>query len=155
MPKIIEGKLNGEGLKIGMIVSRFNDFITKRLEEGCLDCLIRHGVKDQNIQIVRVPGSMEIPLIAQKLAKGKKLDAVVALGAIIRGETPHFDYVASECAKGITKITLDTGVPVLFGVVTADNLEQAIERAGTKAGNKGWQAALAALEMAQVIKELR
>jgi 6,7-dimethyl-8-ribityllumazine synthase len=155
MPKIIEGKLNGEGLKIGMIVSRFNDFITKRLEEGCLDCLVRHGVKDQNIQIVRVPGSMEIPLIAQSLAKSKKLDAVVALGAIIRGETPHFDYVASECAKGITKITLDTGVPVLFGVVTADNLEQAIERAGTKAGNKGWQAALAALEMAQVIKELK
>ena len=155
MPKIIEGKLNGEGLKIGMIVSRFNDFITKRLEEGCLDCLVRHGVKDQNIQIVRVPGSMEIPLIAQSLAKSKKLDAVVALGAIIRGETPHFDYVASECAKGITKITLDTGVPVLFGVVTADNLEQAIERAGTKAGNKGWQAALAAIEMAQVIKELK
>lgn len=155
MPKVTEGKLTGEGLKIGIVASRFNEFITKRLEEGCLDCLARHGVKDQDIQIVRVPGSFEIPLAVQKLAKGKKLDAVIALGALIRGDTPHFDYIASECAKGIAKISQDTGIPVLFGVVTADTIEQAIERAGTKEGNKGYQAAQAAIEMAGVMKELK
>jgi len=155
MPKVTEGKLTGEGLKIGLVVSRFNEFITKRLEEGCLDALVRHGVKDQDIQMVRVPGSFEIPLAVMKLAKGKKLDAVIALGALIRGDTPHFDYIASECAKGIAKVSQDTGVPVLFGVVTADTIEQAIERAGTKEGNKGYQAAQAAIEMAQVMKVLK
>jgi len=155
MPKVTEGKLTGEGLKIGIVASRFNEFITKRLEEGCLDALLRHGVKDQDIQIVRVPGSFEIPLAIQKLAKGKKLDALIGIGAVIRGDTPHFDFIASECAKGVAKVSLDTDMPVLFGVITADTIEQAIERAGTKEGNKGYQAALAAIEMARVMKELK
>ena len=138
-----------------MVVSRFNEFITKRLEEGCLDCLQRHGVKDQDIRIVRVPGSFEIPLAVQRLVKGKKLDTLIAIGSVIRGNTPYFDFIATECAKGVAKVSLDTGVSVLFGVITADTIEQAIERAGTKEGNKGYQSALAAIGMAQVTRELK
>ena len=151
MPRIIEGMLDGSGLKFGIVVSRFNEFITKRLLEGALDALKRHGTDLDDIEIVWVPGSWEIPVAAKKLAqKGK--NAVICLGAVIRGDTPHFDYVAGETSKGIAKIALDLGVPVINGLITADTLEQAIERAGTKAGNKGWSAALSAIEMANLLK---
>jgi len=143
--------LDGSGLKFGIVVSRFNEFITKRLLEGALDALKRHGTDLDDIEIVWVPGSWEIPVAAKKLAqKGK--NAVICLGAVIRGDTPHFDYVAGETSKGIAKIALDLGVPVINGLITADTLEQAIERAGTKAGNKGWSAALSAIEMANLLK---
>lgn len=152
--KTIEGGLVGDGLKFCLIVGRFNSFITERLLEGALDALIRHGVKDEDITLVRVPGSFEVPLAAKKAAKGKKYDAVLALSAIIRGQTPHFDYVAAEATKGIAHVSLDEEIPISFGILTTDTIEQAIERAGTKSGNKGFDAAVTAIEMANVVKQL-
>lgn len=152
MPKIIEGHLSAEGLRCGIIVSRFNSFISERLLEGALDAIVRHGGKDEDIELVRVPGSFEIPLAARMMATSGRYDAVIALGAVIRGATPHFDYVASEVTKGIASVSLETGVPVIMGVLTTDTIEQAVERAGTKAGNKGWDAAMSAIEMASLAK---
>ena len=152
--RIIEGELQAKGFRFGIIVSRFNDFITSRLLEGATDALLRHGAKDDDIEVVRVPGSFEIPLIARKLALKGTFHAVICLGTVIRGATPHFDYVASEVSKGIAAASLETGVPIAFGIITADTIEQAVERAGTKAGNKGWDAAVTAIEMAQVVKRL-
>lgn len=154
MSNLYEGALLGKGLKIGLVVSRFNEFITRRLLEGAQDALVRHGVADADIDVVRVPGSFEIPLIAKKLAESKKYNAVICLGAVIRGATPHFEYINAEVSKGIARIGLDTGVPVTFGVITADTLEQAIERAGAKEGNKGFDAAVDAIEMANLIKKI-
>ncbi|NOZ60524.1 MAG: 6,7-dimethyl-8-ribityllumazine synthase [Calditrichaeota bacterium] len=154
MPKIIEGKFIGKDKKIGIVVSRFNEFISKKLLEGALDCLSRHQTNDNDIDIAWVPGSFEIPLAAQKMAQSKKYDAVICLGALIRGATPHFNYIAAEVTKGIAQVNLQTGVPTVYGVITADTIEQAIERAGTKAGNKGWDAAMTALEMAELVTEI-
>ena len=148
--KVIEGKLNAKGKKFALVVSRFNDFISTRLLDGALDCLKRHHCDENDITVVWVPGSFEIPLTAQKLAEKKNFDAVICLGAVIRGETPHFDYVSAEVSKGIANVSLKTNVPVIFGIITADTVEQAIDRAGTKAGNKGWAAALTAIEMADL-----
>jgi 6,7-dimethyl-8-ribityllumazine synthase len=150
MANDIEGKLNGDGRKFGIVVSRFNDFISKRLLEGALDCLVRHNVADGDIDVMWVPGSFEIPLAALKMAQSKKYNAVIALGAVIRGATPHFDFIAAEVTKGVAAAGLQTGLPVIYGVLTPDTLEQAIERAGTKSGNKGAEAAMAALEMADL-----
>lgn len=155
MPRFIEGKLDATGLRFGIIVSRFNSFIGERLLEGALDALIRHGADDGDIDVVRVPGAFEIPLTAQKLLQGGTYDAVICLGAVIRGSTPHFDYVAAEVSKGIAHVSLATGIPVSFGVLTTDTIEQAIERAGTKAGNKGFDAAVTAIETARLYRELR
>jgi 6,7-dimethyl-8-ribityllumazine synthase len=152
MGKNFEGLLLGKGLKFGLVVSRFNDFFTAKLLEGAQDVLLRHGVLEADIDVARVPGAFEIPLIAQIMAQTKKYDAIVCIGAVIRGGTPHFEYVAAEVSKGIAKVSLDTGLPVTFGIITADTLEQAIERSGTKAGNKGAEAALAAIEMVSLIK---
>jgi 6,7-dimethyl-8-ribityllumazine synthase len=152
MPKIIEAKLLAEGKKFSLIVSRFNDFISERLLEGALDGLLRSGAKDEDIDIVKVPGAFEIPLMAKKMAATKRYHAVICLGAVIRGATPHFDYVSAEVSKGVAAVGLETEVPVIFGIVTTDTIEQAIERAGTKAGNKGWNAAIAAIEMANLIE---
>ena len=152
--KVIEGKLWAEGFRFGIVVSRFNSFITERLLEGALDCLKRHGCREEDIEIVWVPGSFEIPLIAKKMAKKDNYNAVIALGAVIRGETPHFDYVAAEVSKGIATVSLESEKPVIFGVLTTDTVEQAIDRAGTKAGNKGWEAALTAIEMVNLLKEM-
>ncbi len=152
--KIIEGELQAKGLKFGIIVSRFNDFITSRLLDGAIDALVRHGAKEDDIEVVRVPGSFEIPLVAKKMASKGLYNAVICLGTVIRGATPHFDYVAAEVSKGIASASMETGVPIAFGVITSDTIEQAVERAGTKAGNKGWDAAITAIEMAQVIKKL-
>ena len=152
--KVIEGKLEAKGLKFAIVASRFNDFICSRLLDGCLDVLKRHGVNEGDLTLVRVPGSFEIPLVALKLAESKAYDAVICLGAVIRGGTPHFEYIAGEVTKGIAQVSLSTGVPVSFGVITTDNLEQAIERAGSKSGNKGADAALAAIEMARVMKQI-
>jgi 6,7-dimethyl-8-ribityllumazine synthase len=154
MNRKFEGKLLGEGLKFGLVVSRFNEFITSKLLEGARDALVRHGVNEADIEIAWVPGSFEIPLAAKKLALSKRYDAVVCLGAVIRGGTPHFDYVAAEVSKGVAKVGLETVLPVIYGVVTADTLEQAIERAGTKMGNRGFEAAEHALEMANLIKSI-
>lgn len=154
MSTVYEGKLLGEGLKFGLVVSRFNEFITLRLLDGAKDALIRHGVKEEDIDIFWTPGSFEIPLIALSAANSKKYNAIICLGAVIRGDTPHFEYVASEVTKGIAQVNLQTGVPVTYGIITAENLEQAIERAGTKAGNKGWSSALSAIEMANLIKKI-
>lgn len=154
MPNVYEGKLIGTGLKFGIVISRFNDFITNKLLEGALDSLKRHDVADENIDIAWVSGGFEIPLIAKKMADSQKYDAIICLGAVIRGATPHFDYVANEVSKGIAKVSMDTEVPTLFGVITTDTIEQAIERAGTKAGNKGADAALAAIEMANLCKQI-
>jgi 6,7-dimethyl-8-ribityllumazine synthase len=150
----LEGKISAEGYRFGLVVSRFNDFISSKLVEGAVDALKRHGADEEQILMVKVPGAFEIPLIAKKLAESGKVDAVICLGAVIRGSTPHFDYVAAEVSKGIAVVALDTKVPVAFGVLTTDNLEQAIERAGTKSGNKGWDAALAAMEMVNLFKQL-
>jgi len=150
MPKFHEAKLNAEGKKFALIVSRFNDFITEKLLSGALDALIRTGAVDQDIEVVRVPGAFEIPLVAKKMAKTNRFDAVVCLGAVIRGSTPHFDYVSAEVSKGIATVSMESEVPVIFGVITVDTIEQAIERAGTKAGNKGWSAAMDAVEMANL-----
>ena len=155
MVKRYVGKLLGEGLRFGIVVARFNDFITNRLLEGAQDILSRHGVKEDDIEIAWTPGSFEIPLIAKKMAESGRYDAVVCLGAVIRGGTPHFDYIAAEVSKGIAKVGLDTGLPVILGVITADTLEQAIERAGTKSGNYGSQAALHAIEMANLNKAIK
>ena len=152
--KRIEGELQAEGLKFAIIVSRFNEFITGKLLEGALDALLRHGASEKNIDIIKVPGSFEIPLVAKKAAQKKSYDAVICLGTVIRGATPHFDYVAAEAAKGIAMASMETGVPVAFGVLTTDTIEQAVERAGSKSGNKGWDAAMVAIEMAQLIKKL-
>lgn len=152
--KIIEGNLNCEGLNFAIVVSRFNDFISNKLLEGAIDCLKRHGCNDEKLNIIKVPGAFEIPLAAEKLASSKKFDAIICLGAVIRGATPHFDYVASEAAKGIGQLNLKYGIPVIFGVLTTDSIEQAIERAGTKSGNKGWDAALTAIETVNVLKQL-
>jgi len=152
MPKTFEGNLLAEGNKFVLIVSRFNDFITDRLVGGAMDALLRCGAKDTDIDIVKVPGAFEIPLVAQKIAAKGHYDAVVCLGAVIRGATPHFDYVSAEVSKGIAMVSLQSEVPVIFGIITADTIEQAIERAGTKAGNKGWSAAMSAIEMANLIE---
>ena len=149
-----EGRLNGKGLRFALVVGRFNELISTRLYEGALDCLKRHDVDDGDVDAAWVPGAFEMPLVAKRLAESGAYDAVVCLGAVIRGGTPHFDYVAAEAAKGIAKVTLDSGVPVLFGVLTTDTLEHAAERAGTKPGNHGWSAAATALEMANLRREL-
>ena len=154
MSKRFEGKLIGEGLKFGLVVSRFNEFFTNKLLEGAQDALLRHGVKEEDIEIAWTPGSFEIPLIAQKLARSKKYDAIICLATVIRGGTPHFEYIAAEVTKGMAKVGLDTGLPVIYGVITTDTIEQAIERSGTKAGNKGFEAAVSAIEMANLIKSI-
>jgi len=152
MAHMVEGRLDGSGKRFGIVLSRFNDMIGRRLLDGALDCLVRHGTADDAIRVVRVPGSFEIPFMAKRLASAGKYDAVICLGAVIRGETPHFDYVAAEVAKGVHRVSLESDVPVIFGVVTADSIEQAMERAGAKQGNRGWDAALAAIEMADLAK---
>ncbi|MFC1869507.1 6,7-dimethyl-8-ribityllumazine synthase [Thermodesulfobacteriota bacterium] len=154
MPKILEGKISAEGFKFAIIVSRFNDFISSKLVEGAMDALKRHGANEEQVSVVKVPGSFEIPLTAKRLAKDGGYDAIICLGAVIRGATPHFDYVAAEVSKGIASVALESNIPVTFGVLTTDNLEQAIERAGSKVGNKGWDAAMAAMEMANLLNEL-
>jgi 6,7-dimethyl-8-ribityllumazine synthase len=154
MPKMIEGKLNAKGLKFGIVVSRFNDFICDRLLSGALDVLVRNGAAEGDIDVYRVPGAFEIPQVARKMALSNRYNAVICLGAVIRGGTPHFDYIAAEVSKGVAMIGMESEVPVTFGVLTTDNLEQAIERAGTKAGNKGWDAALSAIEMANLYREM-
>jgi 6,7-dimethyl-8-ribityllumazine synthase len=152
--KVIQGDLQAKGLKFGIIVSRFNDFITAKLLDGAVDALLRHGARDEDIDVVRVPGAFEIPLTAKKLAEKGSYSAVICLGTVIRGATPHFDYVAAEVSKGIASASMETGVPIAFGVLTTDTIEQAVERAGTKSGNKGFDVALTAIEMAQVLKKL-
>ena len=154
MAKVIEGNLIAKGKKFGIVASRFNDFITKELVSGCLDTLVRHGADDKDLVVTWVPGAFEVPVVAQRLAKSRAYDALICLGTIIRGSTPHFDYIASEVAKGIARVSQDAGLPVIFGVITADTIEQAIERAGTKEGNKGKDAALNAIEMANLIEKL-
>ncbi len=154
MAKIIQGELIGKGFRFGIVSARFNDFITGRLLEGALDGLQRHGVAENDIEIVKVPGSYEIPLVAKMMAQSKKYHAVICLGAVIRGATPHFEYVSAEVSKGVAMVAMDTGVPVIFGVLTTDTIEQAIERAGTKSGNKGWDAAMSAIEMANVVNQM-
>jgi 6,7-dimethyl-8-ribityllumazine synthase len=152
--KTIQGQLNADGKRFGIAVSRFNEFITKRLLEGAFDCIHRHGGKDDDIQVIWVPGSFEIPVTAQKMAESQKFDAIICLAAVIRGGTVHFEYVASEVTKGIAQAGLQTGVPVIYGVLTCETIEEAVERAGTKHGNKGWQAALSAIEMADLMGRL-
>ncbi len=154
MGKTIEGNLVATGLKVGIVVGRFNEFITSKLLGGAQDALKRHGVAEADVDIAWVPGAFEIPLIAQKMASSGKYDAVITLGTVIRGATPHFDYVCNEAAKGVSSTALQSGIPVIFGVLTTDSIEQAIERAGTKAGNKGWEAASAAIEMANLCRSL-
>ncbi|MGL4522024.1 MAG: 6,7-dimethyl-8-ribityllumazine synthase [Bacilli bacterium] len=152
---IFEGHLVGTDLKVGIVVGRFNEFITSKLLGGAQDALVRHGVKSEDIDVAWVPGAFEIPLIAQKMATSGKYDAVITLGTVIRGATSHYDYVCNEVAKGVNRVNETTGVPVIFGVLTTENIEQAIERAGTKAGNKGWEAATAAIEMANLLKNFK
>ena len=154
MTKIIEGKLTAKGKKFGVVISRFNNLISSQLLLGAQDCLIRHECKQDDITVAWVPGSFEIPLAAKKMAQSSNYDAVICLGAVIRGGTPHFDYIASEVSKGIANVGLETGLPVIFGIITADTIEQALERAGTKAGNKGWDAALSAIEMVNLLGKL-
>lgn len=150
--RIIEGNLVAQGIKVGIVVGRFNEFIVSKLLGGALDGLKRHGVEDEYIEVAWVPGAFEIPLVAKKMANSNKYDAVICLGAVIRGSTPHFDYVCAEVSKGIASVTLSSEIPVIFGVLTTDSIEQAIERAGTKAGNKGYDAAVSAIEMANLLK---
>lgn len=154
MAKVFEGKLDAGGKRFGILIGRFNDFIGKPLLEGALDCLVRHGAKEEQVSVVWVPGTFEMPAVAQRLAASKKFDALICLGAVLRGDTPHFDFIAGEAAKGIARVGMEAGIPVIFGIITADTLEQAIERAGTKAGNKGWTAALSAIEMANLYRAL-
>ena len=154
MVKAIEGELVVKGKRFALVLSRFNDFITQRLKDGAVDTLLRHGVKDGEIEMAWVPGSFEIPAVALRMANSGHYAAILCLGCVIRGDTPHFDYIASEAAKGIAQASLETGVPITFGVITSDTLEQAIERAGSKAGNKGWSAAVAAMEMANLVEIL-
>ncbi|MED1781856.1 6,7-dimethyl-8-ribityllumazine synthase [Brevibacillus fortis] len=151
--RTFEGHLVGTGLRVGIVAGRFNELIVSKLVGGALDALKRHGVEDEHVDVAWVPGAFEIPLIAKKMAESGRYDAVVTLGAVIRGSTPHFDYVCNETAKGVASLSLTTGIPVIFGVLTTDNIEQAIERAGTKAGNKGWEAAAAAIEMANLSRQ--
>ena len=155
MAKLFEGRISAEGFRFGVIVSRFNDFISSKLVEGALDALKRHGARDEMISLIKVPGSFEIPVTAGKIAASGQFDAIICLGAVIRGATPHFDYVAAEVSKGIALVALESKVPVTFGVLTTDNLEQAIERAGSKSGNKGWDAAVAAMEMVNLFKQIK
>lgn len=150
----IEGKLDASGLKSAVVASRFNDFVTAKLIEGAVDCLLRLGAAEKDLTVIRVPGSFELPLAAKKAASSGKYDAVICLGALIRGQTPHFDYIAAEVTKGVAQVSLETGVPVTFGVITADTLEQAVDRAGAKSGNKGFEAALGAVEMANLLRQL-
>ena len=152
--KIIEGELQAKGLKFGIVISRFNDFITSKLFEGAKDALLRHGAKEDDIDVVKVPGSFEIPIVAKKMALKQMYNAIICLGTVIRGATPHFEYISAEVSKGIASASMDTGVPIAFGVITCDTIEQAVERAGTKSGNKGWDAAITAIEMAQLLKKL-
>lgn len=149
-----EGLLRAEGFSFGIVASRFNHLLVDRLIEGAIDCILRHGGDEENIHLVRVPGSWELPIAVKELINKKKVDGVIALGVLIRGQTPHFDYIASEVAKGLAMVSLETGKPVSFGVITADTLEQAIERAGTKQGNKGWESALALIEMVNLFRSL-
>lgn len=151
---ILEGKLVANGLKIGIVVGRFNEFIGSKLLGGCVDGLVRHGVNDEDIDVAWVPGAFEIPVIAKKMAESQKYDAVICLGAVIKGSTSHYDYVCAEVSKGIATVSMNTGVPVMFGVLTTDTIQQAIERAGTKAGNKGYDCAVSAIEMANLIKNM-
>ncbi len=153
-PKVVEGNLEAGGLKFAIVASRFNHFIVDRLVEGCLDALDRHGCNVADCEIIRVPGSFEIPVVVRKRAEDKALDGIIALGAVIRGSTPHFDYIAAEVTKGLAQASLETVCPVSYGVITTDTIEQAIERAGTKSGNKGWEAAVSAIEMANLFKKL-
>ena len=150
MPIILESKLLAEGKKFALIASRFNDFITDKLVSGAVDALLRSGARDEDIDIVKVPGAFEIPLLAKKMAAKSRYDAIICLGAVIRGATPHFDYVSAEVSKGVAMVGLEADIPVIFGIITTDSIEQAIERAGTKAGNKGWSAAMSAIEMANL-----
>jgi 6,7-dimethyl-8-ribityllumazine synthase len=150
MPRILEAKLLAEGKKFALIASRFNDFITDKLVSGAVDALLRSGARDEDIDIVKVPGAFEIPLLAKKMAAKTRYDAIICLGAVIRGATPHFDYVSAEVSKGVAMVSLEADIPVIFGIITTDSIEQAIERAGTKAGNKGWSAAMSAIEMANL-----
>jgi 6,7-dimethyl-8-ribityllumazine synthase len=152
--KVYQGKLEAKGYAFGLVVSRFNEFLTGKLLEGAIDCLTRHGADLQKLSVAYVPGAFEIPYAASRMAKSTNYDAVICLGALIRGDTPHFDYIANEASKGIARIALETGVPVIYGLVTADTLEQAIERSGTKAGNKGWDAAEAAIEMINLYRDM-
>jgi 6,7-dimethyl-8-ribityllumazine synthase len=154
MTKFIEGKLTAKGKKFGVVISRFNELISTQLLSGAQDCLIRHECKQDDITVAWVPGSFEIPLVAKKMASSEKHDAVICLGAVIRGGTPHFDYISAEVSKGVAQVGLEAGLPVIFGIITADTIEQALERAGTKAGNKGWDAALSAIEMVNLIGKL-
>lgn len=154
MGKTFEGHLSARDLRFGVVVARFNSFITEKLLSGCLDALRRHGARDEDVDVAWVPGAFEIPLVARKMAESGKYDALICLGAVIRGATPHFDYVCAENAKGIAAVGQATGVPTIYGVITANTIEQAVERAGTKAGNKGWDAALSAIEMANLLREL-
>jgi 6,7-dimethyl-8-ribityllumazine synthase len=155
MPRIIEGDLSAKGLKFGIVVSRFNDFITSRLLGGALDALQRSGASDADITVARVPGAREVPVVAKHMAESGRYDAVICLGAVIRGSTPHFEYVASESSKGVAQIALETGLPIIYGILTTDTIEQAVERAGTKAGNRGYDAAIAAVEMANLLKRMK
>jgi 6,7-dimethyl-8-ribityllumazine synthase len=155
MPKILEGKISAEGFRFAIIVSRFNDFITSKLVEGAMDALRRHGVDEEKVSLIKVPGSFEIPATAKRLAKSDKYDAIICLGAVIRGATPHFDFIAAEVSKGVASVALESDIPVTFGVLTTDNLEQAIERAGSKVGNKGWDAAVSAMEMVNLFGKLK
>lgn len=154
MAKVLEGNLIGEGIRLGIVASRFNEFITQRLVGGAFDAAKRLGVSDDALELVWVPGAFEIPMVAKKMAESGRYDAVVCIGTVIRGNTPHFEYVASEVAKGLAQTARETGIPTIFGVITSDNIEQAIERAGTKAGNKGWDAVMAAVEMANLLKAI-
>jgi len=154
MPKILEGDLIAHDLQFGIIISRFNDFITNRLLAGALDALYRHGATEDHIEIIKVPGAFEIPYVAKIITQDKKYDSVLCLGALIRGDTPHFEYISAEVTKGIAQVSLDSGIPVIYGVITTDNIEQAIERAGAKAGNKGWRAAVSAIEMANLYTKI-
>lgn len=154
MTKILEGKLIAKGKKFGVVISRFNELISKQLLSGAEDCLVRHECKQDDITVAWVPGSFEIPITAKKMAQSSNFDAVICLGAVIRGGTPHFDYISAEVSKGVAQVGLETGIPVIFGIITADTIEQALERAGTKAGNKGWDAALSAIEMVNLMGKM-
>jgi len=152
--KIIEGELQAKGLKFGVVISRFNDFITSKLLDGAKDALLRHGAKEDDIDVIKVPGSFEIPMVAKRMALKGTYNAILCLGTIIRGATPHFEYIAAEVSKGIASASMETGIPIAFGIITSDTIEQAVERAGTKSGNKGWDAAITAIEMAQLLKKI-
>jgi len=152
--KIIEGELQAKGLKFGVVISRFNDFITSKLLDGAKDALLRHGAKEDDIDVIKVPGSFEIPMVAKRMALKGTYNAILCLGTVIRGATPHFEYIAAEVSKGIASASMETGIPIAFGIITSDTIEQAIERAGTKSGNKGWDAAITAIEMAQLLKKI-